>query len=147
MCLAHELALFVYWNYDPRIQSKIERNKMIVGHGIDLQDIGQIARAFEKKSRFAEKVLTREEMLRFEALSGDRKMSFLAGRWAAKEAFAKAWGTGIGRLRFQDLEILPNDFGAPVFTRHPFAGKVWVSISHSANFVEASVILEVVDEK
>lgn len=120
---------------------------MIIGHGIDLQELGQITRVLEKSPRFARKVLTQEELDRFETLNSQRQLNFLAGRWAAKEAFAKAWGTGIGQLRFQDLEILPDELGAPVFTRHPFSGKVWVSISHSGNFVQASVILEAADDK
>lgn len=119
---------------------------MIIGHGIDLQEIGQLAKVLDKNSRFAQKVLTEAEFSRFEELRGQRQLNFLAGRWAAKEAFAKAWGTGIGQIRFQDLEVLSDDLGAPVFTRHPFKGKVWVSISHSANFVQASVILEEVND-
>ncbi|MEY8462673.1 holo-ACP synthase [Streptococcus merionis] len=118
---------------------------MIVGHGIDLQEISQVAKAYEKNARFAKKVLTAPELTFFESLKGQRKMTFLAGRWSAKEAFAKAWGTGIGQISFQDLEILPDDLGAPIFTNHPFSGKVWVSISHSGDFVQASVILETIE--
>ncbi len=120
---------------------------MIVGHGIDLQAIDQMQKAVERNPRFAPKVLTQKELQYFETLKGDRQLNFLAGRWAAKEAFSKAWGTGIGQVRFQDLEILSDNLGAPVFTRHPFSGKVWVSISHSGNFVQASVLLEEVDDK
>ena len=79
-------------------------------------------------------------------LSGKREIEFLAGRWAAKEAFSKAWGTGIGKLRFQDLEILNDRQGAPYFSRSPFTGKVWISLSHAAGLVTASVILEENDE-
>ena len=67
-------------------------------------------------------------------------------RWSAKEAFSKAWGTGIGKLSFQDLEVLNDERGAPVFTKTPFSGKVWVSISHAGTLVMASVILEERDE-
>ena len=66
----------------------------------------------------------------------------MAGRWSAKEAFAKAWGTGIGPVTFQDLEILNDDKGAPYFSKSPFTGSVWLSISHAGNMVTASVILE-----
>lgn len=119
---------------------------MIVGHGIDLQEMGKIERAMLKNGRFAQKVLTPLELECFDQLSGKRQVQFLAGRWSAKEAFAKAWGTGIGQISFQDLEILPDDLGAPIFKRHPFSGKVFVSISHSENFVQASVILEGKDD-
>ena len=116
--------------------------KMIKGHGIDIEEISSIQKVYEKNARFAQKILTAAEFDRFEKLTGKRKMEYLAGRWSAKEAFSKAWGTGIGCVTFQDLEILNDDKGAPVFTKSPFSGKVWVSLSHAGNIVTASVILE-----
>lgn len=115
---------------------------MIVGHGIDLQEIAAVASAYDKNPRFAAKVLTERELATFKTYSGKRQMEYLAGRWAAKEAFSKAYGSGIGRLRFQDLEVLNNGQGAPYFSQSPFEGPSFVSISHSAGFVQASVILE-----
>ena len=107
--------------------------KMIKGHGIDIEEISSIQKVYEKNARFARKVLTAAEFDRFE---------YLAGRWSAKEAFSKAWGTGIGCVTFQDLEILNDEKGAPIFSKSPFSGKVWVSLSHTDNVVTASVILE-----
>ncbi|MET3557406.1 holo-[acyl-carrier protein] synthase [Streptococcus rupicaprae] len=115
---------------------------MIKGHGIDLQNMDKIAHAYGKNERFAAKILTPKELEVFVTLSEKRRIEYLAGRWSAKEAFAKAWGTGIGQVSFLDLEILNDGSGAPIFTKHPFTGRVWVSISHSDNFVQASVILE-----
>ena len=115
---------------------------MIFGYGIDLQEISAVKKAYDRNPRFAKKVLTPKEWERFESLSGNRQMSYLAGRWAGKEAFSKAWGTGIGAVSFKDIEILTNDKGAPVVTQSPFEGKVFISISHSGDFVQASVILE-----
>lgn len=115
---------------------------MIIGHGIDLQEIGAIERAYHKRERFAQKVLTVKEMERFSSLKGKKQMEYLAGRWSAKEAFSKALGTGIGTITFQDIEILTDDKGAPYVSQSPVSAKVWLSISHSANFVQASVILE-----
>ena len=63
---------------------------MIVGHGIDLQEISAIKKAYDKRSTFAKKVLTEREFDKFQTLKGNRQITFLAGRWAAKEAFAKA---------------------------------------------------------
>ena len=119
---------------------------MIKGHGIDIESIAAIEKAYQKNARFAEKVLTKSEQERFEAVSGKRKMEYLTGRWSAKEAFSKAMGTGIGPVSFQDLEILNNVQGAPYFSKSPFSGKVWVSISHKGDLVSTSVILEEVDE-
>ena len=116
--------------------------KMIVGHGIDIEELASIQNAVEKREGFARRVLTDKEMERFTNLKGRRQIEYLAGRWSAKEAFSKAKGTGIGKLGFQDLEILNNERGAPYFSKSPFSGKVWLSISHTDQFVTSSVILE-----
>lgn len=116
---------------------------MIVGHGIDLQEIDRLGQVVEKHPNFASKVLTAQELAIYQSYPSQRALSYLAGRWAAKEAFSKAYGSGLKTgLDFQDLEILADDKGKPIFTQSPFAGKVWVSISHSGNFAQASVILE-----
>ena len=116
--------------------------KMIVGHGIDIEELASIQNAVEKREGFARRILTDKEMERFSSLKGRRQVEYLAGRWSAKEAFSKAMGTGIGKLSFQDLEILNNERGTPYFSKSPFSGKVWLSISHTDQFVTASVILE-----
>ena len=116
--------------------------KMIVGHGIDIEELASIQNAVEKREGFARRVLTDKEMERFSSLKGRRQVEYLAGRWSAKEAFSKAMGTGIGKLGFRDLEVLNNERGAPYFSKSPFSGKVWLSISHTDQFVTASVILE-----
>ena len=122
--------------------SQLLLTKMIVGHGIDIEELASIQNAVEKRKGFAQRVLTDKEMERFASLKGRRQIEYLAGRWSAKEAFSKAMGTGIGKLGFQDLEILNNERGAPYFSKSPFSGKVWLSISHTDQFVTASVILE-----
>lgn len=119
---------------------------MIMGYGIDLQEIAGIQKAYEKRPAFAKKVLTDSEFQVFEGLAFSRKMSYLAGRWAGKEAFAKALGTGIGKVTFQDIVILNDDKGRPILQSNHFSGKVWLSISHSGGFAQASVILEAVDD-
>ena len=123
-------------------ESQLLLMKMIVGHGIDIEELASIQNAVEKREGFAQRVLTDKEMERFASLKGRRQMEYLAGRWSAKEAFSKAMGTGIGKLGFQDLEVLNNERGAPYFSKSPFSGKVWLSISHTDQFVTASVILE-----
>ena len=115
---------------------------MIVGHGIDIEELASIENAVTRREGFAKRVLTPKEMERFASLKGHRQIEYLAGRWSAKEAFSKAMGTGIGKLSFQDLEVLNNERGAPYFSQSPFSGKIWLSISHTDQFVTASVILE-----
>ena len=116
--------------------------RMIVGHGIDIEELASIESAVTRHEGFAKRVLTAKEMERFNSLKGRRQIEYLAGRWSAKEAFSKAWGTGIGPVGFQDLEILTNQKGAPYFSKAPFSGKIWISISHSGDLVSTSVILE-----
>lgn len=54
---------------------------MIIGHGIDLQEIDAIKRAYEKNNRFAKRVLTENELRVFEGISyHKRQIEFLAGR-------------------------------------------------------------------
>ena len=89
-------------------ESQLLLMKMIVGHGIDIEELASIQNAVEKREGFAQRVLTDKEMERFASLKGRRQVEYLAGRWSAKEAFSKAMGTGIGKLGFQDLEVL-ND--------------------------------------
>ena len=122
--------------------SQLLLTKMIVGHGIDIEELASIQNAVEKREGFARRVLTDKEMERFASLKGRRQIEYLAGRWSAKEAFSKAMGTGIGKLGFQDLEVLNNERGTPYFSKSPFSGKVWLSLSHTDQFVTASVILE-----
>ena len=123
-------------------ESQLLLMKMIVGHGIDIEELASIQNAVKRREGFAQRVLTDKELKRFASLKGRRQIEYLAGRWSAKEAFSKAMGTGIGKLGFQDLEILNNERGAPYFSKSPFSGKVWLSISHTDQFVTASVILE-----
>lgn len=115
---------------------------MIIGHGIDLQEISAIEKAYKRQPRFVQKVLTEKERAVFASYKGQRQMTYLAGRWSVKEAFSKAMGTGIGKLSFQDIEVLSDEKGRPYISRSPFLGRAIVSISHSGDFVQSSVILE-----
>ena len=65
---------------------------MIVGHGIDIEELASIERAVTRHNGFAKRVLTTKEMERFTSLKGRRQIEYLAGRWSAKEAFPRLWG-------------------------------------------------------
>ncbi len=78
---------------------------MIKGIGIDIVEINRLARVLNRQPRLPERILTLSEQDIFNELSEKRQLEFLAGRFVAKEAFAKAYGTGIGRhLSFHDLK-------------------------------------------
>ncbi|MGY0693674.1 holo-ACP synthase [Virgibacillus sp. FSP13] len=117
---------------------------MIKGIGIDLVELTRIRSSIERNPRFIERILTVEERAVFEHLSTDnRKVEYLAGRFAAKEAFAKAVGTGIGKLSFQHIKVLPDKQGAPILIAEGFENaNVFVSITHSNNYAAAQIVIE-----
>lgn len=116
---------------------------MIEGIGIDLLEIQRIKELLSRQINFPKRILTKGEYVYFEKMSAHRQIEFLAGRFAAKEAFSKAFGSGIGKeLSFLDIEILPNAKNKPVLHTAVYSGDIHVTISHSANHVVAQVILE-----
>jgi holo-[acyl-carrier protein] synthase len=123
---------------------------MIVGIGIDITEIKRLGRLLERQGdQVWERVLAPEERRAF--TSEKRRIEFLSGRWAAKEAASKAFGTGIGQITFHDLVIQNDEAGAPYLTLKGNAFKfaserginrVHLSISHSDEYAVAQVILE-----
>ena len=88
---------------------------MIYGVGTDIINIERVEHILTKnKEGFVRRVLSEHEQALF-ANKGD-SASYCAKRFAAKEAFAKALGTGIGKIvSFQDLTVRNNDSGKPYF--------------------------------
>ncbi len=86
---------------------------MILGVGIDLCEIARMEAALEKP-RFAERVFTPAERARLDAARGKRRAEVAAGLFAAKEAVAKALGTGFVGFGPWDVEIVPDPAGRPV---------------------------------
>lgn len=85
---------------------------MIKGIGMDLVELDRIQNSMKKNNRFVDRILTHNEKNVFTQLQNDRrKTEFLAGRFAVKEAFAKATGTGIGKLSFQYIEVTVDKNG------------------------------------
>lgn len=115
---------------------------MIKGIGIDATELPRIKKIIETKPSFAKRVLTEAEYTEFCRLSDKRQVEYLAGRFCCKEAFSKAWGTGIGKVALKDIEILSDEQGAPKVTQSPHDGKVFVSITHTEDLAIATIILE-----
>lgn len=102
-----------------------------------------MASVVENTPRIVPRILTKEELDIYESRSEKGKLEFLAGRFAAKEAFSKAMGTGIGKVvSFQNVIVLNDEQGCPYVAESPFDGKVFVSISHSSLMVVSQIILE-----
>ncbi|MFS0577145.1 holo-ACP synthase [Sporosarcina sp. 179-K 3D1 HS] len=115
---------------------------MIAGIGLDIVELNRIAQMDARSDKFRKRILVAEEMVSYESLASHRRIEFLAGRFAAKEAFAKAMGTGIGAAcRFEDIAVLSDTKGKPVlyFRGEPANGLV--SITHTQTVAAAQVVL------
>lgn len=114
---------------------------MITGIGIDIIELSRIRELLERQGKFTDRVLTANEKEQFAGLAERRQVEFLAGRFAAKEAFSKAAGTGIGKgLSFLDIEIASDAAGKPYIVRPEVPAHL--SISHSRDYAVAQVIIE-----
>lgn len=90
----------------------------MLGIGTDLLDSRRIQAAYERHGqRFVARILTPKEQAVFAARA--HPINFLAKQFAAKEALAKALGTGIAKgVGFQQLEILRSEQGQPEVHLH-----------------------------
>lgn len=91
---------------------------MILGLGSDICDIRRIERALERfGDRFIERVFTPPEIKRAERRSGTNRSGTYAKRFAAKEACAKALGTGFARgVHMSDLSVVNLPGGQPTLS-------------------------------
>lgn len=114
---------------------------MIKGLGTDIIEIERIRSVEGENLRLSARILAPEEMDVYSNLSEEsRRMEYLAGRFAVKEAYSKALGTGIGsNAAFKDIICLNDERGKPCIMNEP---KAHVSISHSKAYVVATVIIE-----
>jgi len=124
---------------------------MIVGSGIDLVEVGRIHNTVE---RFGERFLNRIYTAAEQSYCLGRRNSAesLAARFAAKEAGAKALGTGISRgVNWLEIEVTREPGGRPGLRFHgraaQFASRLGVahaalSLTHTADLAVASVVLE-----
>jgi holo-[acyl-carrier protein] synthase len=89
---------------------------MIIGVGIDIVNISRIEKAINKfGNHFEKKIFTIGEILTANQKTNPKiKINYYAKRFAAKEAFSKAIGLGIGRgINFTDIEIINDSNGKP----------------------------------
>ncbi|GAE36894.1 holo-ACP synthase [Halalkalibacter akibai] len=116
---------------------------MIIGTGIDIVEIDRITKVLERQPRFVDRILTSSEKETFFTLQGTRKFEFFAGRFAAKEAFVKAIGTGISKsYSWLDIEVKRESSGKPILVVPGVTHQLHLSISHSKTYAIAHVLIE-----
>ena len=124
---------------------------MIVGLGSDVASIQRIGEVLQRHGeRFVKRVLTPPERARFRRTP--HKAAWLAKRWAAKEAFSKALGTGIhAPFTWQSITVGRDALGKPLvipseaMQRHLESmgvGRMHVSLTDDAGVAFAVVVLE-----
>jgi len=124
---------------------------MIIGTGLDLVEIARFRSLLDRwGERVLERLFTASE--RAACLARPDPVPGLAARFAAKEAFFKAAGTGYGRGgAWTDVEVWNDDHGAPALrlagraeriARERGARRAHVSLSHTGTTAAAHVVLE-----
>ena len=124
---------------------------MIFGIGTDLIEVERVAEKMEKKAGFKELVFSASEIIYCEASTF--KYEHYAARFAAKEAFLKALGTGWrSGTAFNEIEIYNDEEGKPEMRFQGITattvadlklGKIFVSLTHLKTMACAMVIIEI----
>ena len=125
----------------------------ILGNGVDIIDNRRIEKAIKNKN-FINKIFTKKEK-EFSKKKKAKKINYFAKRFAAKEAFLKAIGTGISNgFSFKDITVLNDKEGKPLielekkidlFIKKKFKVKnykIYLSISDEMKYSIAYVILQ-----
>jgi holo-[acyl-carrier protein] synthase len=88
---------------------------MIFGIGTDIIEIKRIE-TMKSLDKFASKILSHNEKEFYDSLTNQKQIKYISKQFAAKEAIAKAIGTGIRNdAHFKNIEILRDKNGAPIF--------------------------------
>ena len=88
---------------------------MIFGIGTDIVEIKRIE-TMKSLDKFASKILSHNEKEFYDSLTNQKQIVYISKQFAAKEAIAKAIGTGIRNdTHFKNIEILRDKDGAPIF--------------------------------
>jgi holo-[acyl-carrier protein] synthase len=124
---------------------------MIVGIGIDTVSISRLEHLIQLRGeKFLRKVFSQSEIE--EGMRREKNASFFAARFAAREAFVKALGTGFRRgVSIRDIEVKKADLGRPELSFTARVGdmlrangiaRCHLSITHDGDSAQAIVILE-----
>lgn len=123
----------------------------VVGVGIDAVEIDRMRRALERTPQLADRVFTATELQQCRSRGDRLRPARLAGRFAAKEAVAKAFGTGVVGFSFRDVEVVNDSGGAPTIVLAAAAAavadrcgitRVHVSLSLTGTVAVATAVAE-----
>lgn len=119
--------------------------------GVDIIEISRIAEAFKLQGqKFLDRIYTKAE-LKYCQYAGKYNFASLAVRFAAKEAVAKAFGTGIRGFTWLDIEVTKDRLGKPSIVLFGKAKKlaneqkikqIHLSLSHNHHSAVANVFME-----
>ena len=123
---------------------------MILGVGIDVVH-PQRLRRWQEIPGLLERFYHPEELAQCRKRSGDAAVLSLAARFAAKEAFGKALGSGLAGLSLRDMAVMNNPLGKPEMQLTGSAKaalerlggtRVFISLSHEKEAVLAMCVIE-----
>lgn len=114
----------------------------IVGIGVDIIENKRIKNSL-KNLKFKKRIYSTKELA--QSSLSKNKVGFFSKRFAAKEAFAKALGTGFrGNLNFKDIEIVNDKKGKPYYLKSKKISKI---IQKNFNIKKYNCFLTISDEK
>ena len=126
----------------------------ILGIGVDIIQNNRIKNSI-KNHKFRDRIYSKNELEL--SVSSKNKIGYFSKRFAAKEAFAKALGTGFrNNLNFKDIEIMNDKFGKPYYSKTKKITKIikkkfkvknfncFLSISDEKEYSTAFAIIETV---
>ncbi|HSJ47010.1 MAG TPA: holo-ACP synthase [Euzebyales bacterium] len=123
----------------------------VVGVGVDAIEIARVERALARTPSLVDRLFTEAEQAHCTLRDGRGRAARFAGRFAAKEAVAKALGTGVVGFGFRDIEIVSDGEGAPrvvlaaaatVVASRMGIARVHVSLSLTTTVAVASAVAE-----
>ena len=114
----------------------------VLGIGVDIVDNKRIKTSI-KNSKFKNRIYSSKELK--QSTLYRNKVNYFAKRFAAKEAFAKAVGTGFRKnLNYKDIEIINDKMGKPYYSK---SKKITKLVQKNFNVKKFSCFLSISDEK
>lgn len=125
---------------------------MIIGIGTDIIDVKRIRESVSRGEAFKKRVFSGKEIAYCEEASTRLKYERYAGRFAAKEAFLKACGTGLsGPFKLNEITVAHSPLKQPEIRllgqtlkafKSQITGRIFLSLAHLPEYAVATVLIE-----